>query len=826
MEYKNNENSGKISVIIPAYNNGLFLGQCIESVLNQTYNNYEIIIINDASEDDTLCVAKEYEKKYEYIKVIDFKENKGQGYCRNYAMNICTGEYILFLDSDDFIEPLTLETTINKIQEDKSDLVVFDWKYYKNATKVFSYVNKEIFFDRKELVDEECLELLSIAHYFTVNKLYSRKFLKENDIKYNENYIYEDIPFWVNICLKAKKVSLIHSPLYNVRISTTSTTKTNMGTDWHCKSFIKAIRKSMELAKDSNKEEYYYMYRYFIKKFWLYYYKRTPRKFRKIFIKEFMNEMSKAELVKKDIPNKVTKYSFRFNVFKKNRVICFKTIYFLFRVKRKLRKEIKKIKSKIKTFIKIFIKPNMNSNIKYWKELKDNVKKDIILFMGFDYRYTGNSRYLFEQIIKEREENVFFVTDSTDIDNKYKVKPNSDDFYKLFYNARIVIFESWIPASLRKTKGAIWIQLWHGTPLKKMLYDSDEKEIITANQRHKIIKYNDIQRWNYFLTDNNNINKYFQRAFLLPKEKILSLGYPRVDYLLSNIHNNDLKIRIKEKANLSLDKKIVVYLPTWRDYNYGVKEEGLQFDYIINEKKLKNLLGEEYLIVTKDHAFLGKNENATNTEIETQELLLIADYLITDYSSVMFDAFAADIPVILFANDYDKYMNSRGVYSEMWNNMQNMICVNEEDVATMIKEYDFGDYYNFIKKEYCYNNSRTKTMKDFVLKMVKNKGKNIQSVMIFGDFEEVNNNLMRQIAKTKEYGNKTVIGIKNGTENSILFNQKKSLLENIKGIQLIVPLKGEKPTNDEIEKLEIDTIICEEKDKGSYNCEVIIEDNV
>ena len=106
------EKNKKVSVIIPAYNNEAFLYTCIDSVLNQTYNNYEIIIVNDGSEDDTLYVAKEYEKKYECITVID-NPNKGQGYTRNYALTLAKGDYILFLDSDDFLEPVTLEVAVN-----------------------------------------------------------------------------------------------------------------------------------------------------------------------------------------------------------------------------------------------------------------------------------------------------------------------------------------------------------------------------------------------------------------------------------------------------------------------------------------------------------------------------------------------------------------------------------------------------------------------------------------------------------------------------------------------------------------------------------------
>ena len=185
-----------------------------------------------------------------------------------------------------------------------------------------------------------------------------------------------------------------------------------------------------------------------------------------------------------------------------------------------------------------------------------------------------------------------------------------------------------------------------------------------------------------------NVNKIFERAFLFPDEKILSLGYPRVEYLIENKDNIELKNEIKNKAKLPLDKKIVTYLPTWRDYNYGLNKDEMDYNYLLENSLLKNYLGEEYKIVSKNHIFLDGSD-ITNINIETQELLLISDFIITDYSSVMFDAIAIDLPVILFVKDYDKYMNFRGVYPEIWKYMNNMICRTEEEVSELIKNYKF-----------------------------------------------------------------------------------------------------------------------------------------
>lgn len=817
------ENANKISVIIPAYNNEVFFNTCLESVLNQTYNNYEIIVINDGSEDDTLYVARELQKKYNCIKIID-NENRGQGFSRNYALQFARGEYILFLDSDDFLEPVALEASIERIEKDKSDLVVFDWKYYKTSNKTYSYVNKDKFFRKNILEGKECLKLLSIKHYFTVNKLYSKKFLQENDIKYGEGYIYEDIEFWVKVSIRATKVSLIHSPLYNVRISKTSTTKTNHDTNFHCDSYIKAVEQVVKLTKNQKEEEYYYLYKYLIQKFFLYYNKRTPKEYKRKFINDFIKAMKPTELINLKVPNRLTRLYYVMNIFRNERKKLFIIIYKMYEWKKEYKRKRKDIKNKLKSKIKKITrksKHKINNNIQEFKNSRGKRKEDIILFMGFDYRYTGNSRYLFESVISRRKENVFFVTEDNMVDEEHRIEPNSKEFYNLFYKARIVIFESWISPKLKKTPCAIWIQLWHGTPIKKMLYDSDEKEIISNKPGHKISKFNDIARWNYFLTDNKNINKYFEKAFLLRGKRILSFGYPRVEYLLNNKNNIELKKEIKQKHNLPLDKKIISYLPTWRDYNYGKNTENFKLEYLLNSNQLEKYLNDNYIIISKNHSFLNNNENSiAEIDIETQELLLISDYLITDYSSVMFDAFAIDLPVVLLVKDFKEYMESRGVYEDIWEHMNNFICEDEKAVAKMIEGYDINSNYNCIKEKFCYNNNQKYKLVDYILRMADRKGKLIRNVLIYGEFSVINSSVVKTIEQARQIGNRIVFGIANSKPDEKNFLEQKELLEKLGIANLVIPLEGERPTNEDIKKFDIETVLVDKNDNYNYECNI------
>ena len=185
--------------------------------------------------------------------------------------------------------------------------------------------------------------------------------------------------------------------------------------------------------------------------------------------------------------------------------------------------------------------------------------------------------------------------------------------------------------------------------------------------------------------------------------------------MLDNKNNEKLKQSIREKVGVDKDKKVVLYLPTWRDYNYGREEEDFDREYILNTQKLQEKLGKEYEVIEKNHTYLQGNDKEImhNTNIETQELLLISDFLITDYSSVMFDGFGMNIPVLIYANDFQKYQESRGVYTEIWQDLNDYITTTIDELTDKINNYDMKEYKK-IKDKYAYKNVNEDELEEFV----------------------------------------------------------------------------------------------------------------
>lgn len=708
-----------ISILIPAYNVEKYLYKCIDSVLTQTYQNFEIIIVNDGSQDSTYEQMQILQMMDSRIKIFD-SVNMGQGYQRNRMLEIAQGDYVLFLDSDDYLEPRTLEVAIKRIVEDQSDLVYFDWKYYSDKNGRFNYLNTERIFGRRTLEGDDCLLLLSISPYFSVNRLYSREFLLSNNIKYGEGHIYEDNPFIVATAFYAKKISIIHSPLYVVRVNETSSTKTNTNTDVHYLGFIKSVQLCKAILQQKPDDRHYYYYKYALTRYFAYIRTRVPKHLRKQFTKDFVETLSDIELHNVPKTDKVMRFIIKHKVFKKKKsaYLRFLTYYFkkLKPKRRKLKKSLRdkknrfvaRLKKPFKKADKQLVPPNASKEYKAF--LKQDVASNTVLFLGFDFRYTGNSRYLFEMMTRDPGEKIiYFATEDEAVDEQYRLQPYSVKFYEILATANVLIFESWTIPTFRKRLYATWIQLWHGTPLKKMLFDSEETEIITQRKNHKINKYIDIQKWDHLVTDTPMINRYFETSFLLPEKKFISCGYPRVKYLVDNKDNEALKSEIKEKYNICSDKEIVVYLPTWRDYNYG-KTEDVDNGYLLDTALLQEKLGDEYLVIDKNHTYLNTAPTA-NQDMETQELLLIADYLVTDYSSVMFDAFAIDVPVAIYSNDFEKYQASRGVYLDMWEDLKPFVSEDVDGVCDMIRGYTFGPAYDYVKEQYCFRDNVNQLMK-------------------------------------------------------------------------------------------------------------------
>ena len=191
----------KISVIVPVYNSEEYIEKCLDSILNQTYKDIEILVINDGSKDNSEKIIKEYVKKYPKQIVFINQENMGVAKTRNNAIKKATGDYIAFIDNDDYIDKDYFETLINKIED--NDIVISGYRRPNSVGKIV----KEL-----KIIDNEWSKFLVVAPWA---KLYKKSFIEKNKLEFLDNNIGEDVYFNVQAFLVTDKIAVLDYIGYN-----------------------------------------------------------------------------------------------------------------------------------------------------------------------------------------------------------------------------------------------------------------------------------------------------------------------------------------------------------------------------------------------------------------------------------------------------------------------------------------------------------------------------------------------------------------------------------------------------------------------------------
>ena len=207
----------KVSVIVPVYNSEIYLRDCLESLLNQTLTELEIILVDDASTDKSFEIIVEYKSKYPKIKIFKSEQNKGQGASRNIGMSLATGEYIGFLDSDDYVAPTMYENLYNSAKENNANIATTRLTFVKDGSylgKIFesnNRINNYTPLDNPKLVLDESPSVC--------NKIFKRDIINSNFL---ENCMWEDVAFTYANLFNASRVTNINNMGYYYRKSATT----------------------------------------------------------------------------------------------------------------------------------------------------------------------------------------------------------------------------------------------------------------------------------------------------------------------------------------------------------------------------------------------------------------------------------------------------------------------------------------------------------------------------------------------------------------------------------------------------------------------------
>lgn len=238
----------KVSVIVPVYNTEKYLRKCLDSLVNQTLYEVEIVVVNDGSTDGSEVILEEYEKKYSDKFKLMHKGNGGQASARNLALRLCTGEYIGFLDSDDFVNLDMFEKMYNAASTQNADYVACGYKditYEEDAEIVLKeYVASKVANTTRDLFVGALVS--PFLH------LYKREVFEESGVVFPEGYIYEDTAFYLNLIPYIKSVVTLEESLA-VRVRHSNSTMSTFK-----KERVRHIMPVIQYALDFYKEKGHY----------------------------------------------------------------------------------------------------------------------------------------------------------------------------------------------------------------------------------------------------------------------------------------------------------------------------------------------------------------------------------------------------------------------------------------------------------------------------------------------------------------------------------------------------------------------------------------
>lgn len=338
------------------------------------------------------------------------------------------------------------------------------------------------------------------------------------------------------------------------------------------------------------------------------------------------------------------------------------------------------------------------------------IKKNLVLFQSFGGRsYSGNPKYIYEYAKDNNKKLKFVWALRNQFENvpgsAIKVKLESLKYYYYLARAEYIVSNLNMQNGVTKRKGAKFIQTWHGTPLKRISFDVNKN---SPAYDAKFLKgfAKRVRKWDYLLAQNNFSKDAFRSAFRY-KKPIDVIGHPLNDILVKN--DSEKINEIKTKLNIDKDKKVILYAPTWRDNSRYILD--------LDIEKLYEKLHGEYVLLIKTHYFVNTSLEVNKFDgfvydvskyEDIQELSLISDVLITDYSSVMFDFAATKKPMVFYCHDLEYYKGKlRGFYFDFEAEAPGPIVKTSEEVADAIANIDeihlsYKDKYNKFHERFAY----------------------------------------------------------------------------------------------------------------------------
>jgi CDP-glycerol glycerophosphotransferase len=673
-----------------------FIGDCLNSVLTQSYPNLEIIIINDCSDTENTGYIETLlqDKRIVYIKN---ETKQGVAYSRNRGLSSATGEFVFFLDSEDILANQGIEVLVENIGD--SPAIAGRTKRLLRPSDIEPPLN----LPELRVIEKAAAKIFRSGSI--LNVLIKNSFITEHNIRFYEGTEgATDLSGVIPFILYVKSIPSLNIRTYfqrvrNDPISNPSLVQRPIGE--RTRDFIQVY---LEMNKQYGK--HLQVKEYLDKSFLRFFRRQVINIFKdKDQQDEFFDLLSSvAKLLNpaslSNQPGHIKREIKQLRAGNKDKFLK----GYRFHV------EARDFKNAIKGFTRL----KRYIYNKFF--LRFPLKENYIIFESFlGKNYSDSPRNIYEYII---ENNLDYQCIWVFNDKNRKIPGNAKIVkrFSLAYYYYFAVSKYWInnmrqPLHLVKREGNVFLETWHGTPLKKLVFDM--KDVYSANPRYKRDFYMQSRAWDYLLSPNSYSSEIFRSAFKFDNE-MLEYGYPRNDILYSK-DKKEIASKVKETIGIPKGKKVILYAPTWRDddfYEPGKYKFQLQLDL----HKMKEILSDEYVVALRMHYFIADDINVEGLEDfvfnlskydDIAELYLISDILITDYSSVFFDYANLKRPILFFTYDLDKYRDQlRGFYLDFETEGPGPLLRTSDDIIEAIVNIEeirsnFAERYDIFYEKFC-----------------------------------------------------------------------------------------------------------------------------
>ena len=653
-----------LSIVLPVYRVQAHLRECLDSILEQVFTDFEVIAVDDCSPDHSGAILDEYAARDHRIQVVHLPENVGLGRARNVGLGLTTGEYVWFIDSDDWITPGALAAVAQRLRAVEPDVLVVDyakvwWNNKSRRSKLSGLVRSAEL--PRTFTLAECPDAIKIFHV-AWNKIFSRAFLIKNDISYPTG-LYEDVPVGYPVLMLAESITVLERVcLYYRQRRRGAITSTPGRQHFEVLNQYDLLFERLDTIGERAAP-----FRTLVFERMLYQCllvmdnrERVARSDRKEFFRAL------AQAYQRHVPAEgyefpETQEGTKHRLVARGSWAAWRTRHIGLRLSNAVKFRWKKLRQKVRLQNRL--------KMRYYKfQLRLPINDKLAVYSAYWGKgYACNPRAVYEKMTEL----------APGVRGVWEIKPGEEaevpagietvtigtlQHSKALARAKYLISNVNYPGWVAKRDDAVHLSTNHGTPVKAMGVDQLKFPAgIAGMNMNWLLKRCD--RWSYSISPNAYTTEVWERAYPCNYET-LETGYPRND-ALANATERDVAAA-RARIGLQPGQVAVAYLPTYRDYEFGS-------DALLNVERFADRLPADTVLLVRVHHFDRSHVAGDHPRVmdlgdypTVEDIYLAADVLITDYSSVMFDYAVLDRPMAIYAADWDKYRSNRGAYLDVF----------------------------------------------------------------------------------------------------------------------------------------------------------------